>query len=62
MKPAEIDLDQLLTPQKAASWLSMSERTLLLNARLKRIPVVRINERVLRFHPRSILAAKGVNV
>jgi hypothetical protein len=54
------DLDALLTPTAAAVWLQMAERTLLQNARLKKIPCVRINERVLRFHPRTILAAKGV--
>jgi hypothetical protein len=53
------DLDALLTPADAASWLHIAERTLLDNARRKKIPVVRINDRVLRFHPRSILAAKG---
>jgi hypothetical protein len=38
----------------------MKERTLLANAARGRIPAVRINDRVLRFHPRSILAAKGM--
>ena len=56
---AGFDLDALLTPAAAASWLHIAERTLLDNARRKKIPVVRINDRVLRFHPRSILAAKG---
>ena len=58
-KPAGLDLDAMLTPTDAAAWLGIAERTLLANARLKKIPCVRINERVLRFHPRSILAAKG---
>ena len=53
------DLDALLTPADAANWLGIAERTLLSNARLKKIPCVRINDRVLRFHPRTILKAKG---
>lgn len=55
----EFDLDDLLTPAAAAQWLHIAVRTLLDNARRKKIPCVRINNRVLRFHPRSILAAKG---
>jgi hypothetical protein len=51
------DLDALLEPAPAAAWLRMAERTLLANARAGKIPCVRINDRVLRFHPRSILAA-----
>ena len=57
--PTGLDLDALLTPEAAARWLNMAERTLLSNARRKKIPCVRINDRVLRFHPRTILAAKG---
>jgi hypothetical protein len=56
------DLDALLTPSAAARWLNIAERTLLENARRKKIPVVRINNRVLRFHPRSILASKGARL
>ncbi|MDD5141516.1 MAG: helix-turn-helix domain-containing protein [Verrucomicrobiales bacterium] len=56
---ASFNLDALLTPADAAHWLKMAERTLLDNVRRKKIPCVRINNRVLRFHPRSILAAKG---
>jgi hypothetical protein len=59
-KKTAIDLDALLDPFEAAQWLGIRERTILDNVRRKKIPVVRINERVLRFHPRSILAAKGV--
>lgn len=54
-----INLDSLLTPQECAAWLGIAERTLINNVRRKKIPVVRINERVLRFHPRTILAVKG---
>jgi len=53
------DLDALLTPSAAAIWLGIAERTLLENARRKKIPCVRINDRVLRFHPRTILKVKG---
>lgn len=51
-----IDLDALLTPEECAKWLKIAERTLLENARLRRIPAVRVNDRLLRFHPRTILA------
>ncbi|MEI6195255.1 MAG: hypothetical protein WCS42_13090 [Verrucomicrobiota bacterium] len=53
------DLDALQTPAATANWLSMSEYALLENARRKKIPSVVINKRVIRFHPRTILAAKG---
>jgi hypothetical protein len=52
-----VDLDALLNPADAARWLGISRRTLLANVRAKRIPVLRINERVIRIHPRSVLAA-----
>ncbi len=38
----------------------MQEDTLLENVRLGRIPVVKINRRVLRFHPRTVLLGLGV--
>jgi excisionase family DNA binding protein len=47
----------LLTPKQAAEWLGIAERTLLANARRRRIPAVRLNARVLRFHLPSVLAA-----
>ena len=53
-------LDELLTPEDCACWLRLEVEALLENVRLKRIPVVRINQRVLRFHPRSILIALGI--
>jgi hypothetical protein len=49
--------DKLCTPAEAAEFLRIEERTLLNNARQRRIPVVRINARVLRFHLPSVLAA-----
>jgi hypothetical protein len=53
-------LDELLTVVECSQWLRMEEETLLENVRAGRIPVVRINRRVLRFHPRSILLSLGV--
>lgn len=53
------DLDSLLTPEQCAAWLQMKERVLLANVRLGRIPVVKVNARVLRFHPRTILATQS---
>ncbi len=54
---AESVTDTLLTPDQAAKWLGIAERTLLANARRRRIPCVRVNARVLRFHLPSVLAA-----
>jgi hypothetical protein len=54
-------LDELLTPEECSLWLKMEEDTLLENARLGRIPVVKVNSRVLRFHPRTILLGLGVS-
>jgi hypothetical protein len=59
-KKVSVELDQLLTPGEAALWLGLSQRVLLANVRRKKIPAVRINDRVLRFHPRSILRAGGI--
>lgn len=51
-------LDQLLTLDEAARWLRMRKRDL--SARSKghnpSIPGIWINERVVRFHPRLMLA------
>ena len=60
LNATEFNLDALHKPDATAAWLQISERTLLNNVRLGRIPCVAINKRVLRFHPRTILAAKGV--
>lgn len=51
-----IDLDAILDPAQAADWLGISKRKLLEGVRAGSIPVCRINKRVLRFHPRAILA------
>ena len=55
----EVSLDALLTPSEAADWLGVSEHTLLASARQKTIPSIRLNKRVIRFHPRAIIEAKG---
>lgn len=57
-KPAApVDLDALMTVEEAAKWLQLHPRILLQNIRLKRIPAMRVNARVIRLHPRSVLAA-----
>jgi hypothetical protein len=53
-------LDELLTAEECALWLKMEEDTLRENVRLGRLPVVKVNRRVLRFHPRSILLSLGI--
>jgi hypothetical protein len=53
----DFDLDRLLTPAEGAVWLGMKRRTLIRNIKLRRIPAIKINERVVRIHPRSVLAA-----
>lgn len=51
------DLDRLMTITEGADWLRMARKTLLNNIRRKRIPCVRINDRSVRIHPRTVLAA-----
>jgi len=52
---ATFDLDRLYTVDEIARWLGLSRRTILELARREKIPCVRFNERVIRFHPRTIL-------
>lgn len=51
-------LDDLLTPGEAARWLGLSEQRLMLKTRGRNapIPAFRVNQKVVRFHPRTILA------
>jgi hypothetical protein len=56
MTVPNVGLDDLLTTQECARWLRMSPRRLLANVRAGAIPAAQINARVLRFHPRTILA------
>lgn len=51
------DRDALLSPAETATRMKIGERTLLANVRRRKIPVVRVNARVLRFHWPSVLAA-----
>ena len=52
------DLDDLLTTDEAAQWLKMSKRELLekIKGRNPRIVCFGLNQRVLRFHPRTIIS------
>lgn len=50
-----VNLDDMLTLEEAASWLMITKRTLIANIHRKRIPAVKINERVWRIHPRTVL-------
>lgn len=49
------DRDALLLPEEMAKILSISPKILLQNVRRKKIPVVKINARVLRFHLPTVL-------
>ena len=51
------EADTLDTAESAARWLHITPRTLIENARRGKIPCVRINSRVLRFHRATVLAA-----
>jgi hypothetical protein len=53
---SSFDLDALHEPVPTANWLNISKRILLDGVRKGKIPVVRLNARTLRFHPRTILA------
>jgi hypothetical protein len=56
------DLDALLTIDQGAQWLGMSRRVLLDNIRRKKIPAIRLNARVFRIHPRTVLLSKGAKL
>jgi hypothetical protein len=49
------DLNALYSAAEIACWLGMSKRGVLDLARKRKIPVMRLNNRVLRFHPRTFL-------
>ena len=49
--------DALDTPTQAAAWLGLTYRAFMANVRKRKIPAVRINERVIRFHRPTVLAA-----
>jgi hypothetical protein len=52
------NLDALLTLQECADWLRMHPRDLSARSRGRnpRIPAIRFNRQVIRYHPRTILA------
>ena len=54
----EFDLDQMLDISGACVWLKMGRRQLLAKCvgRKPIIPVFRLSERSMRFHPRTIIA------
>lgn len=53
-----VRLDALLSTAQAALWLQMTERELLAKSkgRKAKIPAMWLNGRVVRYHPRTILA------
>ena len=53
-----IDINAMLTLQECARWLRIQPRELSARSRGRnaRIPAVRLNKRVIRFHPATILA------
>ncbi len=54
------NLDEILTLEECAAWLVLKPRDLLEKVRAGRIPAIRLNKRVLRFHPRTVLMKLGV--
>jgi len=56
---AAFNLDGLYPVGEIAPWMRLTTRGVLKLVREGRIPVVRLNRRVLRFHPRTILAKVG---
>jgi hypothetical protein len=53
-------LDEILTLEECAAWLVLRPRDLLEKVRAGRIPAIKLNKRVLRFHPRTVLLKLGV--
>ncbi len=53
-------LDEILTLEECASWLMLKPRDLKEKVRAGRIPAIKLNQRVLRFHPRTVLLKLGV--
>lgn len=52
------NLDDLLTIEQAAQWLKLTPERLMAKTkgRTPQVPAFKINQRVIRFHPRTILA------
>lgn len=53
-------LDEILTLEECSSWLGLKPRDLKEKVRSGRIPAIKLNQRVLRFHPRTVLLKLGV--
>ena len=53
-------LDEILTLEECASWLGLRPRDLKAKVRAGRIPAIKLNQRVFRFHPRTVLLRLGV--
>ena len=53
-----VELDAMLTLEEAAPWLRLKPRELSAKSRgcKPAIPAFRLNQRVIRFHPRTIIA------
>lgn len=56
-------LDRMLTSTEAAEWMGMSERELLAKSKGRNPSIAGFwfNERVVRFHPRSVIAHMAKN-
>lgn len=59
-KAVPSSLDEILTLEECASWLALTTRDLKEKVRAGRIPAIRLNQRVFRFHPRTVLLKLGV--
>ena len=53
-----MDIDAMLKTEEAAKWLGLSTRALVASSkgRKAKIPAFWINQRVVRYHPRTIIA------
>jgi hypothetical protein len=51
----EINLDEMLTPARAAKWLGISQRNLGEKNRKGVIPAIRLGHKTIRYHPRTVI-------
>jgi hypothetical protein len=60
LAPNRVELnDEPKTPEECAVFLRISKRALLDRTRKNKIPALRINQRVFRYHLPTVLAALG---
>ena len=59
LRPPPPDLDAILTPEQCAKWLQISVRKLREKANAGQVPFLRLGQKAMRFHPRTVLA-KGM--